>query len=321
MQKFILLLAICLPLAAQTKINGSRVIEGTLNYCADAGSNDTYACNLNPAITAYTTGACYRFKANTANTGAATISFNAIGAKTIKKVAGGVTTDLSDNDIRAGQIADVCYDGTNMQMQSTLGNAASSNTASGWWYPIMYSGSTGNLDIGTDAICHNFMAWNQVQTNVIGVNVTTESGTGCTGGTCGFLVAIYDSTKAKIATSEVIYSGHATSTKNINTTGYKRFGWSSGSAVSGGTLTLTPGKYWACYLSDSGTLAFAVTYAGAFLYDEQNASTGSDAHGYKAGLSSGNGASLSIASSWSGSLTLTGGSGGERVIRMTFGYE
>jgi len=320
MQKFISLIAMCLPLAAQTKINGDRIIEGTVNYAADAGSTNTFVVTYSPAITAYKTGACYRFKSASANTGAATFNANAIGAKTIKKASGGVTTDLSANDIRSGQVVDVCYDGTNMQMQSTLGNAASS-TASGWWYPVLYSGSTGNLDIGTDAICHAFMAWNQVQTNVIGVNVTTGSGTGCTGGTCGFLVAIYDSTKAKIATSEVIYSGHATTAKNINTTGYKKFGWSSGSAVSGGTLTLTPGKYWACYLSDSGALAFALTYAGAFLYDEQNASTGSDAHGYKAGLSSGNGASLSIASSWSGSLTLTGGSGGERVLRMTFGYE
>jgi hypothetical protein len=104
---------------------GTGEIRGTPRYCADAGANDTYACSFSPALTAYATGVCYTFKANTANTGAATVNFNSVGAKTIKKAAGGVTTDLADNDIRAAQVVSVCYDGTNMQMQSTLGNAAS----------------------------------------------------------------------------------------------------------------------------------------------------------------------------------------------------
>jgi hypothetical protein len=73
-------------------------------------------------------GGHYRFKANTANVGAASINLNAIGAKTIVKVAGGITTALSDNDIRVGQWVDLVYDGTNMQMQSTLGNAAAGGT-------------------------------------------------------------------------------------------------------------------------------------------------------------------------------------------------
>jgi hypothetical protein len=94
-------------------------------FCADAGASDAYACNLTPAITAYVTGTHYRFKANTVNTGAATINLNSVGAITIKKAVGGITTDLADNDIRAGQWVDLAYDGTNMQMQSTLGNAAS----------------------------------------------------------------------------------------------------------------------------------------------------------------------------------------------------
>lgn len=94
------------------------------NYAADAGASDSYTATLSPAPTAYVTGGHYSFKANTANTGAATINFNSLGAKTIKKVAGGITTDLADNDIRSGQIVDLVYDGTNMQMQSTLGNVS-----------------------------------------------------------------------------------------------------------------------------------------------------------------------------------------------------
>lgn len=92
-------------------------------FAADGGANDTYTATLVPAPTGYITGEHYRFKANTANTGACTINFNGLGAKAIKKAAGGITTDLADNDIRAGQWVDLVYDGTNMQMQSLLGNA------------------------------------------------------------------------------------------------------------------------------------------------------------------------------------------------------
>lgn len=99
-------------------------------HAADAGSTDAYAITLAPAISSYIPGTAYRFKANTANTGAATLNINGLGAQAIKKAAGGVTTDLATNDIRAGQWVDVVWDGTNFQMQSTLGNAASGFSAS-----------------------------------------------------------------------------------------------------------------------------------------------------------------------------------------------
>jgi hypothetical protein len=104
---------------------GKLDVATSNGYCADAGVNDTYACNLSPAVTAYVAGTHYRFKANTANTGAASINFNSVGALTIVKLAGGVTTTLADNDIRAGQMVECVYDGTNCQMMSQVGNAAS----------------------------------------------------------------------------------------------------------------------------------------------------------------------------------------------------
>jgi hypothetical protein len=99
--------------------------DNSYAYCADAGSTDAYACTLSPAIAAYTTGARYRFKANTANSGACTINFNGLGAKAIKTYEGGLQ-DISDNVIRSGQVVEVVYDGTNMQMQSTPGITAAS---------------------------------------------------------------------------------------------------------------------------------------------------------------------------------------------------
>lgn len=99
-------------------------VMATSDHCADAGSTDTYACNLSPAITAYGTGVHYYFLANTINTGAASINFNSVGAKTIVKLQGAINTTLANADIRAGQWVEVVYDGTNMQMVSASGNAA-----------------------------------------------------------------------------------------------------------------------------------------------------------------------------------------------------
>lgn len=85
------------------------------NYAADTGSANTYVIAPSPAITAYTTGAIFSFKAANANTGASTLNINSLGVKTIKK---NVTTDLGPNDILANQIIIVEYDGTNFQLIS-----------------------------------------------------------------------------------------------------------------------------------------------------------------------------------------------------------
>lgn len=83
-------------------------------YAADAGSTDAYAITVS-GVSAYTTGQTFKFKANTANTGAATLNINSLGAKTIKK---DVSSDLATGDILASQIVEVIYDGTNMQLIS-----------------------------------------------------------------------------------------------------------------------------------------------------------------------------------------------------------
>jgi hypothetical protein len=57
------------------------------------------------------------FKANTANTGAAGLNVNSLGATAIKK---DVSTDLETGDILANQLVSLIYDGTNFQMLSTL---------------------------------------------------------------------------------------------------------------------------------------------------------------------------------------------------------
>lgn len=82
-------------------------------YAVDTGTTDSYVITLSPALTAYIEGMPITFKANTANTGVCTLNVNNLGEKTIKK---NVNVDLVDNDILAGQIITVVYDGTNFQL-------------------------------------------------------------------------------------------------------------------------------------------------------------------------------------------------------------
>lgn len=96
-------------------IQRTYIQTGTTIYAADAGSSDTYAITLSPIPKEYTTGMMVTFKANTANTGAATLNCNSLGAKTIKK---NNDQDLATGDIEASQFVTVVYDGTYFQMQS-----------------------------------------------------------------------------------------------------------------------------------------------------------------------------------------------------------
>lgn len=86
-------------------------------YAADGGASSSYAITLSPAPASYVTGMVVYFKPNTTNNGAATLNLNSLGAKTIKKDQG---ADLAANDLKANQIAQVIYDGTNFQLLSPI---------------------------------------------------------------------------------------------------------------------------------------------------------------------------------------------------------
>jgi len=101
---------------------------------AVASGTNTLTVALSPVPSAYATGAVYRFQAANANTGAVTLNVNALGAKSITKVQGGITTALVANDIRVGQVVEVMYDGTQLQMLSQLGNSPSVGSVTGIVY-------------------------------------------------------------------------------------------------------------------------------------------------------------------------------------------
>jgi hypothetical protein len=103
--------------SADTAVMQSRATaqSGTSTYCRSTTGNDTYTCSLTPTLTAYTTGMCLLLNADTANTGAATINVDALGAKSILGPNGGALTDV---DIPVNKPVQICYDGTQFILQT-----------------------------------------------------------------------------------------------------------------------------------------------------------------------------------------------------------
>lgn len=142
----------------------------TYDYVASSAGTDSYAITVTPAPTAYVTGQKFTFKADVANTGAATLDVNSLGAKTIKK---NVSNDLATNDIIANAIVEVIYDGTNFQMQSVL-----STTGNGAYAADYTAGSSAiQNSTQTHTITHGLGTIPRL-INVVTQNVSTVGGGG-----------------------------------------------------------------------------------------------------------------------------------------------
>lgn len=111
--------------------NGARALEGMIaRGLKDAlegnkdstGSSNTYAVAANRTIAAYYDGMRIGFHANHANTGAATLNVDAVGAKAIVT---GTGTALTANQILQHQYVDVVFSasGDNFQMLTPFSGA------------------------------------------------------------------------------------------------------------------------------------------------------------------------------------------------------
>lgn len=98
------------PSATNKFVTQSGLQLGAEVYAADAVGTDSYAITLSPAIAAYAAGQKFLIKLGTANTGAATLNVNAVGAKAIKK---NYNADLVTGDLLANQVIQVAYDAVN----------------------------------------------------------------------------------------------------------------------------------------------------------------------------------------------------------------
>lgn len=140
------------------------------SFGVTAAGTDTYTATLSPAITAYSSGQRFLVKFTNANTGAATLNFNTVGAKSIVKNG---STALAAGDIAAGQTYMLYYDGTNLQIVGNVSTSASTTIASGTYTPT--GTGVANVSAITENECQYLRVGNTV--TVSGeVNITPTAG-------------------------------------------------------------------------------------------------------------------------------------------------
>jgi len=104
---------------------GSGGGGGMASYSLDTSSNDDYAFNTVPSFSSYTDGQSIYFKANTLNTGNATVNVNSIGKINIKK---GFNSTLADGNIQAGQIVQASISLASNFSEANITNGSNSNS-------------------------------------------------------------------------------------------------------------------------------------------------------------------------------------------------
>lgn len=88
-------------------------LQNSGKFSGTAAGTNTYTISFTPAITSYVSGQRFFVIFTNANTGAATINVNGLGAKALTKNG---ATALKTGDIKAGQAYAIFYDGTRFQI-------------------------------------------------------------------------------------------------------------------------------------------------------------------------------------------------------------
>ncbi|MEC0110399.1 hypothetical protein P4H27_25855 [Paenibacillus taichungensis] len=101
---------------ATTQYVDNRVLTG--GYGATTNSGNAYSVTLAPAPTALVAGLRATVRINAANTGAATLNVNGLGAKSILKSNGSA---LTANSLRAASVYSLVYNGTSFILQGEGG--------------------------------------------------------------------------------------------------------------------------------------------------------------------------------------------------------
>ena len=121
-----------------------QVQDSTPLYAGTAGGTATVlTATLTPAITAYVTGQRYIVKAASAATGAATINFNSVGAKTIQRNQAAIAA----GDWESGDLLELGYDGTYFQLHAPTRISTDYITSD-----MILDGTIAAVDIATGAV-------------------------------------------------------------------------------------------------------------------------------------------------------------------------
>lgn len=97
------------PSGTNLYVTQTGLQRNTEVFAASSAGTDTYAITLSPVPAAYVQGMTLRFKADVANTGAATLNVNGLGSVDLQTIQGNA---LTTNEIVANQIVEVVYNST-----------------------------------------------------------------------------------------------------------------------------------------------------------------------------------------------------------------
>lgn len=228
--------------------------SGATLRCASSTGSDTYTCTMTPTLTAYTDGMVIEFEATvTANTGAASLNVDTLGAINIKLCDG--STDPANGDIAIGKQVALRYDGTVFRLPcnpATVSAGESSCMATAgqgffWPWGTPYNDPAAQ-NVNTASMYYQFTVPCTMTVGRVGIYIHTASGT-C-GGTCGLTIGLLNSSLTRL-TKVTMSSG---GTPDINTSDLRT------SAAFDAAQTLTPGTYYLHVYSDSTALRLGTAF-------------------------------------------------------------
>lgn len=95
-----------------------QIQNSSFVYASTTGAANTYVISLSPAVTSLVSGLKIQALINVSNTGSSTLNVNGLGAISIISNISGAT--LFSNDLRAGRLAELIYNGTNFLLLNPL---------------------------------------------------------------------------------------------------------------------------------------------------------------------------------------------------------
>jgi len=183
--------------ASQQAATLGQVQSGLSSYAIDTGTANTYAVPLSPAIAAYADGVKIRFRALTANTGAATLNVNGLGAIAL---VGGAQIALQGGEIAAGGYCEAEYNGslskfvllecTGAPVQVANATASQHAVPLGQAQSLIAAAQTPQLMPLTASVASNLITANLAAVSLEFRNATLTTGSGTTIAVTALSVAI-----------------------------------------------------------------------------------------------------------------------------------